>query len=556
MTWLFWWLPGFGVGGTLAWLLLKFTPLAGDSLAIVLIGGLAGLVYAGWRRGRRARARIKRLAEPPDAWRHMQPVVARGQLVCLGEALGTPVGGEPAALYGYEVQWRHTKPRSRRNRSQPTSQAHGHAMARCALVVGGRRYALHGLPQTGGSRWRRSSELADIERICGYWLHNGIRPFRTGVAAAKAHMATLREHRRQGVRPDPATGGIRSDEIRPGSDAAKALEAALEQRGADCDPVQLAQVLASYDCVLAEEYIEPGAEVVVIGVWNAAAARIEIASTELKYPGGLWSGRADLGSTSGQVLIRLPDAQTTLRARHSKALAPMAAMLAVVVAAVGWWSAPVLTWKPRDNGLTSLVELAAIALGDLEPIKAALLEPSAAPETVAYHRARRERGEAITAGGAFVLQEADKREAADADYRLGVLQRVLDTLRPDLNRLGGHGHLGVHPTRSLGRFLLLDTRGRSMDVLLAHGADPDFATARGYTALMDAAGSCDLVRTVQLLRAGADPARRDAYGYSAADRAMAAPRPANEASAAPTGASCRQVVALLEAAGGSADGAD
>jgi hypothetical protein len=550
MTWLFWWIPGFGVGGTLAWLLLMFTPLAGDSLAIVLIGGLAGLVYASWQHGRRARARIKRLSVPPEGWQHMQPVVARGQLVCLGEALMTPVGGEPAALYGYEVQWRNSKAGSRRSRSQPTSQAHGYAMARCALVVNGRRYPLHGLPQTGGSRWRRSSERPDIDRICRYWLQNGIRPFQTGVEAAKEFLRKVRVHRRHGLRPDPATGGIRSDVVRPGSDAANALEAALQQYGADCDPAQLAHLLESYDCALAEEYIEPGAEAVVIGIWNATAARIEIASTELTYPGSLWSGRADLGSKSGQILVRLPDAGAPLCARNSRALAPMAAILALIVAAVGWWAAPVLTWTPQTRGLTSLVELTAIALGDLEPINASLLEPSAAPETVAHYHAQRERGEPVSVGGEFALQEAAKREAVDADYRLRVLQRVLETLRPDINQLGGYSRLGVHPTRSLGRFLLLDTRGRSMDVLLAHGADPSLATAHGYTALMDAAGSCDPARTGQLLRAGADPAQRDAYGLSATDRAIAAAHPDNDSSKTPSAAVCRQVVALLEAAGG------
>lgn len=543
-------LPGFGVGGTLTWLLLLFTPLAGDWWTILVVGGLAGGVWTLWQSRRRERRRLRRLALPPEKWRHGDEVVVRGKLVCLEAPLRTPVGGDPAALYGYDVVWRsYERTTSSSSGNSPTQQAEGYAMTICAVEADGRQFPLRGMPDTGATQWRTFTKPVDLERLCRYWIENGIRTHETGLDVALEYARQVRKQLKHGRLPEFAgLGMVRRDNVSPLSDAGKHLKSVLGVEGAAPDAAELAGLLHRHQCKVHEECIEPGAEVVVVGTWNAASNWIETGSTSAVQPGDrLHSGKAKLRSKTGQALIRLAGrGAPPLAAQGNGPMIAMAALLLAVVAPLAWFVAPLATPSPRFQGHLSVVDLVLVVAGDLEPLKVKLLEPPVPPAHLAHYRARLDAGEDIPEHWKWRLQAQAEHERLPAELRARMLERVLETLRPDLNQLGGEALAGLYSSRSIGRSLLLDTRGVSLDLLLRHGADPNLATEQGQTALLDAADRCDGARIERLLAAGADPNRyRSAVDASTGNLVARGTR-----AASPFVDDCRRSTQLLVAAGG------
>jgi len=513
---LFYLLPGFGVGGGLTWLLLMFTPMAGDWTAILLVGGLTGAVWTLWQTRRRHRRRALQLLQPITDWQHGEEVVVRGRLICLEHPLETPLGNI-AALYGYRADWQTFEPGSGSSRSTPSRQAEGYAMTVCAIAAHGQQIPLRGVPDTGGSQRRSSADLADLERLARYWIDHRITPFETGIEAAKEAFRVVRRLQRNGRVPEFAgLGQVRTDTLFPNSAAGKQLKAALN--AAIPDPPAIARLLQQNEGVLHEEWIEPNAEVVVVGRWNAAAGRIDTGATSLVTLGDpVWSGKLTLGAERSQIVLRLPAADTPVPAPGHRGFAFTLMLWLAVTLPVAWFVAPLATSRPQLHGPLELVDVGLIAMGDLQPLVEKLIEPPWPPEQIAVMRARVAAGEDIPREWQWALEEVARSEVFAPEARLASLDRVLDVVRPDLNRLGASALTPLYVTRSHGRFALLDTRGASMASLLRHGADPNFATEQGDTALSAAASSCDVARVRELLAAGASPnPRRSAIAASAA----------------------------------------
>ncbi len=421
-------------------------------------------------------------------------------------------------------------------------------MALCAVETALRRIPLRGVPDTGGSQWLSTSDPKDLERLRGYWVANGIRPFEVGIDAAKAAVRESWRQQRRGRVPDVAgLARVGHESLSPNSRAGKLLESMLAEGAPPPPSAEVVALLQRYECVLHEEWIEPGAEVVVIGTWNAAAGWIETASTTPAQPGDKWwSGRAGLHSPVSAALIRLPARAATVPLKGGWLLAPTLGLLLAVLVPLAWFIAPLATARPQFPGHLSSVDVALIAVGDLEPLKRKLLEPSDPPAQVAHYRARLAAGEAIPDHWPWRLARVAEFERVPAEVRRRTLVRVLEVLRPDLNRLGGAAISPYYVNRSIGRFPLLDTRGASLDLLLRHGADPNFANWQPYTALLDAASECDVERVQRLLDAGADPNRP----RSAVDQSLQWLFAGGDGSLTPFADDCRRATERLVAAGG------
>lgn len=504
---------------------LRRSLLHGDPNLPVLLAAAGTLVVLALRSMWRTLAIQRQLREGnPARWRDGEDRAFAGRLRAGSVPLIAPASGVECAFYA----WRLFADKHRTHRNNATDfgagRPNGYALADAALDGENGAVQLRGQPFLQALSWRRYTDAESLRRLaCHLWsgdvqLAMFHREQRSPVEIARQiwrdiqHAAPDASGRLREERIGASTRDLMGNDPLPWISTQNAI--ARGERDAAIDAFVAA--LQAIGARVEECALPAGTPVVALARWYRTEGYLTIGP----------HGKKSLAQTG----LVGTDADTFVRRRRWFSIGFLA--VATVLSAAlhlgtfkvlrGLWTP---TTFPRD--FITLDEMLAARDGSPDALLPLLGHDDRQDDLAAEIRARQRKvfeasefhrkNRLATHTHPEVLRQNRVRAAPEQD-RLRAMDALLALGCIDLNRKTTDGFL-----------LLMQARGRPLERLLAHGLD---VNRPGATPLHAAACNADPQRIEMLLRAGADPLRLDAAGYTPlqdAERCASASTDAREA---------------------------